>query len=89
MRTARYWLGFPMDFDIQKDKYIKYTYAQRQVETGRLFFDAAVDVEIRLERVAQETIYQLWQECWSGKTLLACYCLHLGVQKYRLQGQDK
>lgn len=25
MRTARYWLEFPMDFDIQKDKDIKYS----------------------------------------------------------------
>lgn len=60
MRTARYWLEFPMDFDIQKDKYIKYSYTQRQVETGSLFFDAAEDVEVRLERVAQEIISQLW-----------------------------
>lgn len=46
-----------MDFDIQKDKYIKYSYTWRQVETGRLFFDAAVDVEVKLERVAQEIIF--------------------------------
>lgn len=78
-----------MDFDIQKDKDIKYSYTWRQVETCRLFFDAAVDVKVKLERVAQEIIFQLWQECWSGRTLLAYYCLHLGVQKYSLQGQDK
>lgn len=78
-----------MGFDLQKDKYIKHSYTQRQGETGRLFFDAAVGVEVRLERVAQETIFQLWQECWSGRTFLACCCLHLGVQKYSLQGQDK
>lgn len=67
-----------MDFDIQKDKYIKYSYTWRQVETGRLFFDAAVDVEVKLEKVAQEIIFQLWQEHWSGGALLSWYCLHLG-----------
>lgn len=66
MRTARYWLEFPIDFDIDKDKYIKYSYTWSQVETGRLFFDAVVDVEVKLERVAQEIIFQLWQERWSG-----------------------
>lgn len=77
-----------MDFDIQKDKYIKYSYTWRQVETGRLFFDAAVGVEIKLERVAQEVIVQLWQEHWSGGALLSWCCLHLGVQKHSLQVQD-
>lgn len=89
MRTSRYWLEFPMDFDIQKDKDIRYIYTWRQVETRRLFFDAAVDGKVKLERVAQEIIFQLWQECWSGETLLACYFLHVGVQKHSLQGQDK
>lgn len=59
MRTSRYWLEFPMDFDIQKDKDIKYRYTWRQVETHGLFFDAAVDVKVKLERVAQEIIFQL------------------------------